>query len=150
VLGYGNWINSNTQADYELTRDSIKKCFEAGVNFFDTAEIYGYGNAEELMGRSFKELDLPREEIVVTTKLWKGTPDLNTNPTRGFLSKKHIIEGLRNSLTRLQLEYVDVVYCHRPDYETPLAETCKAMNWVIENGLAFYWGTSEWPADRIV
>jgi len=99
-----------------------------------------------LMGRAFKELNLPREELVVTTKIFKASV---TNVNDEFLSRKHIIEGLRNSLKRLQMDYVDVVYCHRPDMETPLEETCAAMNWVIEEGWAFYWGTSEWPADRI-
>lgn len=100
------------------------------------------------MGRAFKELDLPREELVVSTKLFKISNDV-TKVNDMFLSKKHIVEGLKNSLKRLQLDYVDVVFCHRPDYETPLEETCRAMHGVIEQGLAFYWGTSEWPADRI-
>lgn len=120
-------------------------CFEAGVNFYDTAEIYGDGHAETLMGKAFKELALKREELVVSTKIFKIGPGVNDT----FLSRKHIIEGLNNSLKRLQLDYVDVVFCHRPDYETPLEETCRAMHSVIEDGKAFYWGTSEWPADRI-
>ena len=98
------------------------------------------------MGKAFKELELPREELVVSTKLFKIS---NDNVNDMFLSKKHIIEGLKNSLKRLQLEYVDVVFCHRADYNTPLEETCRAMNWVIQEGWSFYWGTSEWPADRI-
>lgn len=145
ILSFGNWLNSNEEKDYELTRDAIKKCFENGVNFFDTAEVYGFGNAESAMGRAFKELGLKREEIVVTTKIFKIGPGVNDT----FLSRKHIIEGLNNSLKRLQLDYVDVVYCHRPDYDTPLEETVRALNQLIEDGKAFYWGTSEWPADRI-
>lgn len=145
VLSFGNWLNSNKQEDYELTRDAIKACYENGVNFFDTAEIYGFGSAEEQMGKAFKELNLKREDLVVSTKLFK----IGDKPNDLFLSRKHIIEGINNSLKRLQLDYVDVVFCHRPDYETPLEETCKALNSVIEQGKAFYWGTSEWPADRI-
>lgn len=145
VLGFGNWLSSNTEENYNLTRDAIKICFDAGINFYDTAEAYGFGKAEELMGRAFKELNLPREELVVTTKIFKASME---NVNDEFLSRKHIIEGTRNSLKRLQLDYVDVLYCHRPDYETPLEETCAAMNWIIEEGWAFYWGTSEWPADR--
>lgn len=145
VLSFGNWLNSNTQEDYELTRDAIKKCYDAGVNFYDTAEIYGSGNAESLMGRAFEELKLPREELVISTKLFKIGQKVNDT----FLSRKHIIEGIKNSLKRLKLDYVDVLFCHRPDYETPLEETCRAMSWVIDQGWAFYWGTSEWPADRI-
>ena len=145
ILSFGNWLNSNEEKDYELTRDAIKKCYDAGVNFYDTAEIYGFGNAETAMGRAFKELGLKREELVVSTKIFKSGPGVNDT----FLSRKHIIEGLNNSLKRLQLEYVDVVFCHRPDFDTPLEETVKAMHQVIEDGKAFYWGTSEWPADRI-
>ena len=145
VLSFGNWLNSNNADNYEITRDAIKLCHDAGVNFFDTAEIYGAGCAETLMGKAFKELGLARKDIVVSTKIFKCGNGVNDT----FLSRKHIVEGLRNSLERLQLDYVDVVFCHRPDYETPLEETVRAMNFVIEQGLAFYWGTSEWPADRI-
>lgn len=77
VLAYGNWINSMSEKDYELSRDCIKKCFDAGINFFDTAEAYGFGAAEKIMGRAFKELDLPREELVVSTKLFRGGLDIN-------------------------------------------------------------------------
>lgn len=97
------------------------------------------------MGRAIKELGYKREDIVVSTKLFK----IGNGPNDSFLSRKHIIEGLTNSLKRLQLDYVDIVFCHRPDFDTPLEETCRALNWCIENGKAFYWGTSEWPADRI-
>jgi voltage-dependent potassium channel beta subunit len=145
LLSFGNWLNSNKQEDYELTRDAMKLCLDAGVNFFDTAEIYGFGEAETQMGKAFKELNVKREEVVVSTKLFKIGQGVND----GFLSRKHILEGINNSLKRLQLDYVDVVFCHRPDFETPLEETVRAMNKIIEDGKAFYWGTSEWPADRI-
>ena len=97
------------------------------------------------MGRAFKELGFKREEIVVSTKLLR----IGDGPNDTFLSRKHIIEGITNSLKRLQLDYVDVVFCHRPDYDTPLEETCRAMSWIVDNNKAFYWGTSDWPADRI-
>ena len=115
------------------------------MNFFDTAEAYGMGYAETSLGRIFKELNVKREDVVVSTKIFR----IGQGPNDALLSRKHIIEGLTNSLKRLQLDYVDVVFCHRPDYETPLEETVAAMNWCIESGKAFYWGTSEWPADRI-
>jgi aryl-alcohol dehydrogenase-like predicted oxidoreductase len=145
VLGYGNWLNSDSQEAYETTRDCIKACKEAGVNFFDTAEVYGAGEAERQMGRAFKELDYRREDLVVTTKLMKCGTGVNDK----MLSRKHIMEGMAHSLERLQMDYVDVVYCHRPDIETPLEETCRAMHDLIESGRAFYWGTSEWSAVRI-
>ena len=97
VLSFGNWLNSNKQEDYELTRDAIKACYENGVNFFDTAEIYGFGSAEEQMGKAFKELNLKREDLVVSTKLFK----IGDKPNDLFLSRKHIIEGINNSLKRL-------------------------------------------------
>lgn len=113
-----------------------------GVNFYDTAEIYGMGEAERQMGAAFKELNVRRESIVVTTKIYKVGEGVNDK----MGSRKHIIEGLKNSLARLQLDYVDVVYSHRPDYECSLEETCAAFHHVIEKGWAFYWGTSEWTA----
>lgn len=145
ALSFGNWLNSDAEENYEVTRDSIKRCLEHGINFFDTAEIYNSGSAEKLMGKAFKELGVKREDIVVSTKLWRVGNGVNDM----FLSRKHLFEGINNSLKRLQLEYVDVLYCHRPDYETPLEETCKAMNDIINQGKAFYWGTSMWTADRI-
>jgi aryl-alcohol dehydrogenase-like predicted oxidoreductase len=103
------------------------------------------GVAETSLGRVFKELNVKREDIVVTTKIFRNGWGQND----AFLSRKHIIEGIRSSLKRLQLDNVDVIFCHRPDYETPLEETVRAMSWTIDKGLAHYWGTSEWPADRI-
>ena len=117
---------------------------EYGVNYFDTAEYYGWGQAEILLGNAFKELNVKREEIVVSTKIFflKGVNQIG-------LSRKHIIEGTKNSLKRLQLDYVDIIMAHRPDFEVPLEEICRAFSWVVDKGLAFYWGTSEWPADLI-
>ena len=145
ALSFGNWLNSDQDDNYEVTRDSIKRCLEYGINFFDTAEIYNKGSAETQMGRALKELNVKREDIVVSTKLWR----VGDGPNDQFLSRKHLMEAINNSLKRLQMDYVDVVFCHRPDYETPLEETCRAMHSIIEQGKAFYWGTSMWPADRI-
>ncbi len=145
ALGFGNWLTSDKPDFQARTTEMIKRSYELGVNFFDTAEVYGSGEGETAMGKAFKELDLPREQIVVTTKIFWGGKGINDVG----LSRKHVIEGAINSLKRLQLDYVDVIYCHRPDYETPLEETCRAFDYLINNGKAFYWGTSEWPADRI-
>jgi voltage-dependent potassium channel beta subunit len=146
VIGYGNWVNGHDAKAQEFTTQCIKAAFDAGVNFYDTAEIYGTGQAEILMGVAFKELGLRREDLVVSTKILSCGNGVNDK----FMSRKHIIEGLDNSLKRLQLDYVDVVFSHRPDYETSLEETCAAYHHVIEQGKAFYWGTSEWPASRIM
>jgi voltage-dependent potassium channel beta subunit len=146
VIGYGNWLNSNDTSAAAFTKECIKACYDAGVNFFDTAEIYGEGEAERQMGAAFKELGLRREDLVVTTKIFKCGNGVNDR----MGSRKHILEATDNSLERLQLDYVDVIYSHRPDYECSLEETCAAFHSVIEKGKAFYWGTSEWPAHRII
>jgi len=143
ALSWGNWINTKGE---DTTYDIIKCAYDAGVNFFDTAEIYGFGEGETTLGNALKKLNVARESLVISTKLFKVGNGVNDS----FLSRKHIIEGLRNSLKRLQLDYVDVVFCHRPDPSTPLEETCRAMDWVINQGLAFYWGTSEWSSAQIM
>ena len=143
VVGFGNWVNNLND---DLNKECIKKALDNGINFFDTAEIYGLGKGELAFGKAIKALNIPREKIVVSTKLFK----IGDDPNDGFLSRKHICEGIKNSLKRLKLEYVDVVFCHRYDCVTPLEETCKAMNWVIDQGYADYWGTSEWTASQIM
>ena len=140
VLSFGNW-----EHDEKNTLECVKTCLNHGVNFFDTAESYGLGTAEIALGKALKELNVPREKVVITTKIFRN----GTDPNDMFESRKHIIEGVKLSLKRLQLEYVDVVFCHRYDRHTPLEETCRAMNYVINKGWAFYWGTSEWRADQI-
>jgi voltage-dependent potassium channel beta subunit len=145
VLAYGNWLNSNTDKDIKTTVDTIKRCHEHGVNFFDTAESYGDGAAETAMGIAFKEIGMARKDIVVSTKIIKCG---NGQNDKG-LSRKHIIEGTTNSLKRLQMDYVDILFCHRPDWNCPMEETLRAMSWIIDQGKAHYWGTSEWPADHI-
>ena len=143
VLSYGNWCEHD---DDKRTVECVKSSLEHGVNFFDTAEIYGLGIAETTLGKALKELNVPREKIVISTKIFKNGND----PNDTFQSRKHIIEGIKQSLKRLQLDYVDVIFCHRYDKYTPLEETCRAMNWVIDNGLAHYWGTSQWSASQIM
>eukprot|EP01017_Pseudomicrothorax_dubius_P045457 TRINITY_DN785_c0_g2_i1.p1 TRINITY_DN785_c0_g2~~TRINITY_DN785_c0_g2_i1.p1 ORF type:complete len:358 (-),score=123.96 TRINITY_DN785_c0_g2_i1:132-1205(-) len=146
VLSFGNWI---TQEKDDSTAAIVKRAWELGINYFDTAEVYGTprGKAETVMGEALKALNVPREELVVSTKLYWGPGEGVAN--RVGLSRKHVIEGALNSLRRLQLDYVDIIFCHRFDYETPLEETVRAFNWLIENNKTFYWGTSEWTADQI-
>ncbi len=143
VLGYGNWANNDNEP---LTFDSIKLALENGINFFDTAEVYGLGKGEISIGNALKKLNVPREKIVVSTKIYKCGDD----PNDTFLSRKHIIEGVRNSLKKLNLDYIDIVYCHRYDMRTPLEETCRTMNTLIKKGKCFYWGTSNWSASQIM
>jgi voltage-dependent potassium channel beta subunit len=120
--------------------------YDAGVNFFDNAEGYASGESERVMGQAIKDLGWRREDIVVSTKIFWG----GSGPNDTGLSHKHVVEGVNNALRRLQLDYVDLVFCHRPDPDTPIEETVRAMDIVIRQGKAFYWGTSEWSAAEIM
>ncbi len=143
-LGLGSWLTFGNQMGLSEVREVMHRAFDSGVTFFDTAEAYNGGIAEYLMGQVLK--DFNRMDIVVSTKIfWWG--DRNRN--QQGLSKKHLIEGVRESLKRLQLEYVDIVYCHRPDPDVPMEEIVSAMEYILKSGMALYWGTSEWPADMI-
>jgi voltage-dependent potassium channel beta subunit len=121
----------------------LHAAFDQGVNFFDNAEAYAHGEAEILMGKALQEFH--REELVVSTKIFWG----GNGPNDTGLSRKHLIEGTKNSLKRLQMDYVDLLFCHRPDPYTPIEETVLAMDYLVRGGYAFYWGTSEWSADQI-
>ncbi|GJM87353.1 hypothetical protein PR202_ga03299 [Eleusine coracana subsp. coracana] len=144
-LSYGAWVTFGNQLDVKEAKALLQACRDAGVNFFDNAEVYANGRAEEIMGQAIRDLGWRRSDIVLSTKLFWG----GQGPNDKGLSRKHIVEGLKGSLKRLDTDYVDVVYCHRPDASTPIEETVRAMNWVIDQGWAFYWGTSEWSAQQI-
>lgn len=145
-LSYGTWVSFGQQMK---TVDECVSClslaYEHGVNFFDTAEIYTHGEAEILLGKCFKKLSWNRSDYVVATKIFWG----GQGPNRKGVSRKRIVEGTNASLERLGMDYVDVLFCHRPDWDTPVEETVRAMNHMISSGKALYWGTSEWPAERI-
>lgn len=145
-LSFGSWVTYGNQVDIELAKTLMSAAWEHGVNFFDNAEAYAHGEAERVMGKALKELGWAREQYVVSTKIFWG----GETPNEKGLSFKHIVEGVNRSLRNFQLEYVDLVFAHRPDYETPVSETVRAFNHVIQQGKAFYWGTSEWPAERIL
>ena len=147
--GFGSWVSFDYQLDVPAAKALIKKAYESGVSFFDNAEVYAHGKSELIMGQALAELEIPRTDIVITTKVFHGaTPD--PEPTARGLSRKHVIEGVRASLKRLQLDYVDVVFAHRRDDSVPMEEVVRAFNWVIDQGWAFYWGTSEWSAAQIM
>ena len=143
ALSLGSWLTFGDDVDLPKARTLMRKAFEQGVNFFDNAEAYGHGASETIMGEVLK--DYRREDIVVSTKIYWG----GRGPNRVGTSRKRLIEGTKASLKRLQLDYVDLIFCHRPDYDTPLEETVRAMDHLVSSGQALYWGTSEWPADRI-
>ena len=147
VISYGNMTahdlggNVRNEETQKFANESVKYCFERGINFFDTAEIYSFGASETQLGIALKNLGAPRKDYVLSTKLFR----CGLGENDGMLSRKHIIEGAKNSLKRLQVDYVDVLFAHRPDFDTPLEEQVRAFSWLIDHGMAHYWGTSEWP-----
>ncbi|RIK28681.1 MAG: aldo/keto reductase [Anaerolineae bacterium] len=147
-LSLGSWVTFKNQVDVDAAVELMAAAYDAGVNFFDNAEAYAYGKSEEVMGAALKRLNWRRGSYLVTTKIYWGlNDDVNV---RNTLNRKHLIEAINGSLARFQLDYVDVVYCHRADKTTPIEETVWAMHNIIEWGKALYWGTSEWSADEIV
>ena len=133
----------------EIAFDCMKAAYDAGINFFDCAEAYAGGKSEETMGQAIKKFGWKRNDLVISTKInWGGA--FGENPVNnGGLSRKHLIEGTEAALKRLQLDYVDLLYCHRPDRNTPIEETVRAMNYLINSGKALYWGTSMWNSEEI-
>lgn len=146
ALSLGAWVTFGQQIGEETALECMKAAYDAGVNFFDNAEVYANGQAEIVMGNVIKKVGWKRSDLVISTKLFWGGSGVNDNG----LSRKHILEGINASLKRLQMEYVDLVFCHRPDLYTPIEETVWAMNLIIQQGKAFYWGTSEWSAAQIM
>ncbi len=147
-LSLGSWVTFSNQVDVKAAADCMSAAYEAGVNFFDNAEIYASGKSEEVMGSALKQLNWRRGSYLVSTKFYWGiNKAINEQNT---LNRKRLIEGINGSLQRLQLEYVDLIFCHRPDASTPVEETVWAMHNIVEWGKAMYWGTSEWHASEIV
>jgi len=147
VLSLGGWLTYGGTQKGSIVKDCMQAAWDNGINFFDTAEVYAAGQCELEMGQALKELAWPRDEYVISTKVFFGTSRKEPN-TRG-LSKKHIVEGLKSSLARLELSYVDVVFAHRHDPDVPMKEIVEAFTQTINMNLAYYWGTSEWSAEQI-
>jgi len=146
-LSFGSWVTYGNQMDTKAARECMAAAWDAGVNFFDNAEVYASGKSEEIMGAALKELAWPRLKYVISTKFfWGITEGSNSKNT---LNRKYLLDAIDHSLKRLQLDYVDLVYCHRPDPNTPIEETVWAMHDMVERGKALYWGTSEWSAAEI-
>jgi voltage-dependent potassium channel beta subunit len=144
ALGLGSWLTYGGSVDRETARACIRKAYEAGVTFFDTANVYANGRAEEILGDAVEEL--PRESLVLATKVYFP---MGNGPNERGLSRKHIREQIDASLRRMGVAYVDLYQCHRYDVTTPLEETCSAMNDLVRAGKILYWGVSEWNADQI-
>jgi voltage-dependent potassium channel beta subunit len=146
-LSFGSWVTFHTQADVDAAVEMMAAAYDHGVNFFDNAESYAGGKSEEVMGAAIKKLAWRRSSFLVSSKFYWGLNDkVNEHHT---LNRKYLIEGINGSLKRFSLDYVDLIYCHRPDRNTPIEETVWAMHNIIEWGKALYWGTSEWSAAEI-
>ncbi|MHB0897477.1 MAG: potassium channel beta subunit family protein [Spirochaetales bacterium] len=147
VLSLGSWVTYGAQVDIDAAADMIKLAYDRGINFFDNAEVYAGGQSETIMGAAFRKLGLRRGSYLVSTKLFWG---INDGPNeKNTLNRKYLLEGMDGSLERLGMNHVDLVLCHRPDPETPMEETVRAMSDLVSAGKAFYWGTSEWSAEQI-
>lgn len=147
VLSFGSWVSFDNQLQDEQAMECMQAAHDAGCNFFDNAESYAGGQSEAIMGRVIRELGWPRWSYVLTTKLYWGLHDAPN--MRNTLNRKYLMQAIDGSLERLEHDFVDVLFCHRSDPETPLEETVWAMSDIVSSGQARYWGTSEWGADEI-
>ena len=146
-LSFGSWVTYANQVDIGLAAECMSAAFEAGVNFFDNAEVYAQGASERVMGAALRKLGWARDAYIVSSKFYWG---LNDGPNRrNTLNRKYLHQAIRGSLARFELDYLDLVFCHRPDPNTPIEETVWAMHDMVQSGQALYWGTSEWPAADI-
>ena len=147
-LSFGSWVTFGTQVAGDSAVNMIQTAVEAGVNFFDNAESYSGGESERIMGAAFSELALPRHSFIVSSKYFWGIHD--TPHTKFTLNRKYLIEAVEQSLERLSLDHLDLIFCHRPDPDTPIEETVWAMSDIVASGNAHYWGTSEWSAAELI
>lgn len=148
ALSFGAWVTFGTQVGRGDARELIAAAWDHGVNFFDNAETYAQGEAERVMGDAIADLRLPRDGYAVSSKVFFGSA-AEPRPMQKGLSRKHVHDACHAALKRLRVDYLDLYYCHRPDPETPIAETVAAMDILIRQGKVLYWGTSEWPAAAI-
>ncbi|GAB7349954.1 hypothetical protein MBLNU459_g0647t3 [Dothideomycetes sp. NU459] len=148
-ISLGGWLTYGGYAENEITFACMKAAYDSGINFFDCAEGYAGGESERVMGEAIKKFKWKRNDIVVSTKIYWGAANGDNPVNNGGLSRKHLVEGTNSALERLGLDYVDLLYAHRPDRNTPMEETVRAFNHLIDQGKCFYWGTSEWQADEI-
>jgi voltage-dependent potassium channel beta subunit len=148
ALSYGAWVNFGRGVGRGEARELIACAWDHGVNFFDNAEGYGHGEAERIMGDALADLRLPRDGWCVSSKVFFGAAS-DPRPTQRGLSRKHVVEACHGALRRLRVEHLDLYFCHRPDPDTPVAETVAAMDLLVRQGKVLYWGTSEWPAAMI-
>ncbi|WP_039053810.1 potassium channel beta subunit family protein [Sphingobacterium sp. T2] len=150
VLSFGSWVTFARQTDDEDNDRLMSIAYDAGVNFFDNAEVYSAGKSEEMMGRILKKKGWDRTSYVLSSKAFFGWKGEQKKPNQHGLSRKHLVEACHEALTRMQTDYLDLYYCHRPDPNVPMEEIVRTMNTLIQQGKILYWGTSEWSAAEIV
>jgi voltage-dependent potassium channel beta subunit len=148
ALSFGAWVTFGNQVGRGAAREMIAAAWDHGVNFFDNAETYGNGEAERVMGDVIADLRLPRDGFCVSSKVFFGAVD-GPRPTQRGLSRKHVDDACHDALKRLRVDYLDLYFCHRPDPDTPIEETVRAMDGLVQQGKVLYWGTSEWSAAQI-
>ena len=148
ALSFGAWVTFGNQVGRGAAREMIAAAWDHGVNFFDNAEGYANGEAEKVMGDVLADLRLPRDGWCVSSKVFFGSA-ADPRPTQKGLSRKHVHDACHAALKRLRVDYLDLYFCHRPDPQTPIAETVRAMDALVRQGKVLYWGTSEWSADEI-
>ncbi len=150
VLSFGSWVSFSKQLDDKVAEALMTQAYDAGINFFDNAEVYALGESEKMMGRILKKKKWDRTSYIVSSKAFFGWRGDKNKPNQKGNSRKHVIEACNEALVRLQVDYLDLYYCHRPDKQTPIEETVLAMNTLLQQGKILYWGTSEWSAVEIM
>jgi voltage-dependent potassium channel beta subunit len=150
VLSYGSWVTFHKQIDERIAEELMSIAYEHGINFFDNAEVYALGESEKLMGRILKKKGWDRTSFTVSSKAFFGWRGKDNKPNQTGLSRKHLTEACHEALQRLQVDYLDIYFCHRPDKHTPIEEVVWTMNHLIQQGKILYWGTSEWSGVEIM
>ena len=150
VVGFGSWVTFKKQIDDKIADELMGISYDNGINFFDNAEVYASGESEKMMGRVLKKKKWDRTSFTVSSKVFFGSGSKENKPNQAGLSRKHVIEACDEALLRLQVDYLDLYFCHRPDKKTPIEETVWAMNTLIQQGKILYWGTSEWSGVEIM
>ncbi len=150
LLSFGSWVSFSKQINDKIADELMGIAYDKGVNFFDNAEVYALGESEKMMGRVLKKKKWDRTSYAVSSKVFFGWRGKENKPNQHGLSRKHVIEACNEALQRLQVEYLDMYFCHRPDKNTPIEETVWAMNHLIQQGKVLYWGTSEWSGVEIM
>jgi voltage-dependent potassium channel beta subunit len=145
ALSLGSWVTFGQQIGDDVAEDLMKTAYDQGVNFFDNAEAYASGRSETVMGAILSKMNWPRDTFLVSSKVFWG----GSRPNQEGLSRKHVMEACHKALKRLQVDYLDLYFCHRPDPKTPIEETARAMSDLVHQGKVLYWGTSEWSAQEI-